>query len=68
MQSGQIAGAGLDVYEFEPKVPKALTALDTVTVLPHLGTAALEVRIAMGMVAVENLAAFLSGTDVPNPV
>ena len=68
LQSGQIAGAGLDVYEFEPKVPEALTALDTVTVLPHLGTAALEVRTAMGMVAVENLAAFLSGTDVPNPV
>jgi lactate dehydrogenase-like 2-hydroxyacid dehydrogenase len=68
LQGGQIAGAGLDVYEFEPKVPKALTALDTVTVLPHLGTAALEVRIAMGMVAVENLAAFLSGNDVPNPV
>ena len=68
LQSGQIAGAGLDVYEFEPKVPEALTALDTVTVLPHLGTAALEVRTAMGMVAVENLAAFLSGADVPNPV
>ena len=68
LQRGQIAGAGLDVYEFEPKVPKALTALNRVTVLPHLGTAALEVRTAMGMVAVENLAAFLSGADVPNPV
>ena len=68
LQRGQIAGAGLDVYEFEPKVPKALTALNRVTVLPHLGTAALEVRTAMGMVAVENLAAFLSGADAPNPV
>ena len=44
LQQGRIAGAGLDVYEFEPKVPVALMALENVTLLPHLGTACLEVR------------------------
>ncbi len=48
LQDGRIAGAGLDVYEFEPKVPEALAALENVTLLPHLGTACLEVREAMG--------------------
>ncbi len=66
--SGAIAGAGLDVYEFEPKVPDALKRMENVTLLPHLGTAALEVREAMGMMAVENLVAFFDGKPVPNPV
>ena len=66
LQSGQIAGAGLDVYEFEPKVPDALRAMENVTLLPHLGTAALEVRTAMGLMAVENLTAFFDGRDPPN--
>ena len=64
----QIAGAGLDVYEFEPRIPAALAALDNVTLLPHLGTAVLEVREAMGMMAVANLTAFLDGHPLPNPV
>lgn len=68
LQAGSIGGAGLDVYEFEPKVPEALTALDHVTVLPHLGTAALEVRTAMGLLAVDNLKAFFVGEELPNPV
>ncbi|WP_108483141.1 2-hydroxyacid dehydrogenase [Oceaniglobus ichthyenteri] len=68
LQSGQIAGAGLDVYEFEPKVPQALRALENVTLFPHLGTATLEVRTAMGMMAVDNLVAFFDGRDLPNPV
>lgn len=68
LQSGQIAGAGLDVYEFEPNVPPALAALENVTLLPHLGTAALEVRQSMGMMAVANLFAFLDRTPLPNPV
>ncbi|MEO8243883.1 MAG: D-glycerate dehydrogenase [bacterium] len=68
LQTRQIAGAGLDVYEFEPKVPAALTALDNVTLLPHLGTAALEVREAMGLMAVANLIAFAEGQPLPNPV
>ncbi len=69
LQTGQIAGAGLDVYEFEPKVPQALIDLDNVVLLPHLGTAALEVRTDMGLMAVENLRAVLvEGMAPPNAV
>jgi len=68
LQAGQIAGAGLDVYEFEPKVPEALKAMEHVTLLPHLGTATLEVRTAMGLMAVDNLVAFFDGKPLPNPV
>lgn len=64
----RIAGAGLDVYEFEPVVPEALKAMENVTLLPHLGTAALEVREAMGMLAVQNLFAVLDGQEPPNRV
>jgi gluconate 2-dehydrogenase len=68
LQEGRIAGAGLDVYEFEPKVPQALINMENVTLLPHLGTAALEVRTNMGMMAVENLIAFAEGRTLPNAV
>ena len=68
LTEGRIAGAGLDVYEREPLVPQALRALDTVTLLPHLGTAVEEVRDAMGMMAVENLRAFRDGKELPNAV
>ncbi len=68
LQTRQIAGAGLDVYEHEPDIPATLTALQNVTLLPHLGTAALEIREAMGMMAVANLAAFQDGQPLPNPV
>ncbi len=68
LQAGQIAGAGLDVYEFEPKVPAALIAMENVTLIPHLGTAALEVREAMGMMAVDNLIAWDEGRPLPNAV
>jgi gluconate 2-dehydrogenase len=68
LAEGRIAGAGLDVYEFEPQVPAALMAMENVTLLPHLGTAALEVRENMGMMAVENLIAHLDGRGLPNRV
>lgn len=68
LQTGQIAGAGLDVYEFEPHVPQALRTLENVTLLPHLGTATEEVRSAMGHMALDNVAAALQGEAVPNPV
>lgn len=68
LQSGHLAGAGLDVYEYEPSVPAAFLALENVTLLPHLGTAALEVREAMGMMAVDNLIAHLEGRPLPNRV
>jgi hydroxypyruvate reductase len=68
LAEGRIAGAGLDVYAREPEVPEALRRMETVTLLPHLGTAALEVREAMGLMAVENLRAFFAGETLPNPV
>ncbi|MBL4629411.1 MAG: D-glycerate dehydrogenase [Roseicyclus sp.] len=64
----RIAGAGLDVYEFEPAIPDHLLAMENVTLLPHLGTAALEVREDMGNMALDNLIAFAEGRPVPNPV
>lgn len=68
LETGEIAGAGLDVYEFEPQVPPALTALENVTLLPHLGTAALEVREDMGMMCVNNLIAFFDKKPLPNGI
>lgn len=68
LESGEIAGAGLDVYAKEPLVPAKLTALENVALLPHLGTAALEVREAMGMMALENIIAVLAGEKPANPV
>ena len=68
LQKGQLAGAGLDVYEFEPKVPQALTEMENVTLLPHLGTAALNVRTDMGMMVLDNVAAFVAGRPLPNSV
>lgn len=64
----RIAGAGLDVYEFEPEVPEALRALNSVTLLPHLGTATEEVRSAMGHMALDNVAAYFAGGSILNRV
>ncbi|WP_353337821.1 2-hydroxyacid dehydrogenase [Pseudooceanicola nitratireducens] len=68
LQDGQIAGAGLDVYEHEPKVSPGLLKMENVTLLPHLGTASQEVREDMGLMAVENLRAYFAGDTVPNKV
>ncbi len=68
LEGGRIAGAGLDVYEREPEVPERLRRLRNVSLLPHLGTATLEARTAMGMVCVANLVAHLEGRPLPNPV
>lgn len=68
LQQGRIAGAGLDVYEFEPVVPEALKAMENVVLLPHIGTAALEVREDMGLMSVANLKAFFAGETPPNLV
>jgi len=68
LKSGQIAGAGLDVYENEPQITPALLTMENVTLLPHLGTAVLETRTAMGLMAVANLTAFAQGQPLLNPV
>jgi lactate dehydrogenase-like 2-hydroxyacid dehydrogenase len=61
--SGRLAGAGFDVYEDEPRVPEALCALENVVLLPHLGSATVETRTAMGFQVAENLEAFFSGRE-----
>ncbi len=64
----RIAGAGLDVYAAEPHVPEALRAMENVVLLPHLGSATAETRIAMGMKVVDNITAFFEGREPPDRV
>jgi lactate dehydrogenase-like 2-hydroxyacid dehydrogenase len=64
----QIAAAGLDVYEREPAVSPALQELENVVLLPHLGSATLEARTAMGMQMADNLDSFFAGRTPPNRV
>ncbi len=68
LETRAIAGAGLDVFAKEPRIPDALRALDNVTLLPHLGSATEETRIAMGMKCVENLSAHFEGRPLPDRV
>jgi lactate dehydrogenase-like 2-hydroxyacid dehydrogenase len=68
LEDGTIAGAGLDVYAAEPFVPERLRALENVVLLPHLGTAALEVREQMGQMALNNIIAWEKGEALPNAV
>jgi lactate dehydrogenase-like 2-hydroxyacid dehydrogenase len=68
LEAGTIAGAGLDVFEREPRITEALTRMKNVCLLPHLGSATVETRIAMGMTVVENLTAFFEGREPPNRV
>lgn len=68
LTAGTIAAAGLDVYEHEPEVHPALLHLENVVLAPHLGSATVETRTAMGMLAARNLAAVLSGETPPTPV
>lgn len=60
LEEKQIAGAGLDVFEFEPAVPEALLKLPNCTLLPHIGSATHETRTAMGMRVKENVDGFVS--------
>jgi len=61
LENGEIAGAGLDVFEKEPAVHAGLLKMENVVLLPHLGSATNETRKAMGMRVVENLDAFFAG-------
>jgi len=63
LTSGQIAGAGLDVFEGEPTLDKRYCALDNAVLLPHLGSATKETRVEMGMRACQNLEAFFAGRE-----
>lgn len=68
LRTGHLAGAGLDVYPQEPKVPQALLGLENVVLLPHLGSADFETRIAMGMKALANVGAFARGEPLPDRI
>jgi len=64
----RIAGAGLDVFEHEPKISRALRRLSNVVLTPHLGSATPEVREEMANIVVDNILAFIAGHRLPNCV
>ena len=68
LRSGRLAGAGLDVYAREPQVPEALRQMDQVVLLPHLGSATVETREAMGLRVKKNLDCFFAGEEPPDRV
>ena len=68
LKSGQIAGAGLDVFENEPAVNPGLLELDNAVLIPHLGSATVETRSAMADIAATNALAILAGAQAPNLV
>jgi glyoxylate/hydroxypyruvate/2-ketogluconate reductase len=68
LQAGQIAAAGLDVYEGEPSVHPALLTLPNVVLTPHIASASVATRIAMANLAADNLIAALTGGVAPTPI
>ena len=68
LQSGRIAGAGLDVFSHEPAVDKRLLALDNVVLLPHIGSATHEGREESGMRVIANIRAWVDGHRPPDQV
>ncbi|MCI0525847.1 MAG: D-glycerate dehydrogenase [Nitrospira sp.] len=68
LQKGRLAGAGLDVFEHEPRIAAKLLRLKNVVVLPHIGTASVETRIRMGLIVAENLKAVFEGRVPPHQV
>jgi glyoxylate reductase len=68
LREGAIAGAGLDVFEHEPNVNPGLLELENAVLLPHLGSATVETRTAMAVLAAKNVAAMISGAPPLTPV
>jgi glyoxylate reductase len=68
LRAGQIAAAGLDVYEDEPRLTPGLAELPNVVLLPHLGSATTTTRSRMAAMAAENVVAVLAGREPPNAV
>ena len=68
LQEGRLGFAGLDVFANEPKVPAALMERDNVVLVPHVGSATVETRQAMGDLVVENLVRYLTENKVTTPV
>jgi lactate dehydrogenase-like 2-hydroxyacid dehydrogenase len=68
LADGTIGGAGLDVFEDEPNVPEALRGMPNVVLLPHIGSASVETRAAMGRLVVDNLVGWFDGRGAVTPV
>lgn len=68
LADGTILAAGLDVYENEPHVPAALIAMENVVLLPHIGSASIDTRAAMGQLVVDNLNRWFSTGTAITPV
>jgi lactate dehydrogenase-like 2-hydroxyacid dehydrogenase len=68
LESGHLSAAGLDVFENEPHLSPELLRMTNVILLPHIGSATPETRMAMGMMVVDNLVAFFGGKEPPNRV
>ena len=68
LEENRIAGAGLDVYEEEPKLHPGLIELDNATLLPHIGSATIETRTKMATIAAGNIVAFFKGEKPPTVV
>lgn len=68
LREGSIAGAGLDVYEHEPQIDPGLVQMPNVLLLPHIGSATVETRLRMAILAAENLLAVLQRRPCPNVV
>ena len=68
LDADEIAGAGLDVFEFEPKVNAGLLARENVVLIPHLGSATLETRAAMATLAASNAIGICNDQNPPTPV
>ena len=68
LADGTVAGAGLDVFEDEPRIHPRLASFPQVVLLPHLGSATTAARVEMGMTCVRNIEAVLSGQPAPNSV
>jgi lactate dehydrogenase-like 2-hydroxyacid dehydrogenase len=68
LAESRIAAAGLDVYEQEPQIHPGLLQLDNAVLLPHLGSATVETRTAMGMRVAQNIEAYFAGQPLRDPV
>ena len=68
LKSGRVAAAGLDVFEGEPKLNPEYVSLKNTFLLPHIGSATIETRTAMGMLALDNVDAVLNGRHAPTLV
>lgn len=68
LSDGTLGGAGLDVFEDEPRIPEALKSMDNVVLTPHVGSATVETRRAMGALTCDNLSKFLADGTVLTPV